>query len=181
MIRVAQPSDDVPLEPLGVREIGDTAVWTLSSAKPGFGVYQLRDGNMNTYWQSDGPQPHCVNIHFPKKVALVRLEVYSDLKLDESYTPSQISVRCGTNAYDLREVMQFSVPDPNGWMALPLCDDAGEPMRTSMVQVAIIQNHQNGRDTHVRQVCIYGPRAATVTMMDVQCSTPEFSKWATLK
>ncbi len=181
-MRVSKPSDDVALGPAGVREIGDSAVWTLSSAKPGFGVHQLRDGNTNTYWQSDGPQPHCINIHFAKKVAVVRLELYCDLKLDESYTPSQISIRCGTNAHDLRELKQFSVPEPNGWVALSICDETGgEPVHTSMVQLAVIQNHQNGRDTHVRQVAIYGPQADAVTMMDVHCSTAEFSQWTTLK
>ncbi len=33
------------------REIGDEAVWTLSSAKPGNGIEQLRDGNTETFWQ----------------------------------------------------------------------------------------------------------------------------------
>lgn len=33
------------------REIGDLAVWTLSSAKSGNGVEQLRDDNINTFWQ----------------------------------------------------------------------------------------------------------------------------------
>ena len=71
------------------REIGTDAVWTLSTAKPGNGVEQLRydlfghsgfvlqshlinpmhrDNNTETYWQSDGPQPHLVNIQFHKKV-----------------------------------------------------------------------------------------------------------------
>lgn len=27
-----------------------------------------RDNNTDTYWQSDGPQPHLVNIQFHKKV-----------------------------------------------------------------------------------------------------------------
>ena len=47
-----------------VREIGDQAIWSLSSCKPGFGIDQLRDDNFDTYWQSDGPQPHLVNIQF---------------------------------------------------------------------------------------------------------------------
>ncbi|XP_030099609.1 anaphase-promoting complex subunit 10 isoform X1 [Mus musculus] len=47
-----------------VREIGSQAVWSLSSCKPGFGVDQLRDDNLETYWQSDGSQPHLVNIQF---------------------------------------------------------------------------------------------------------------------
>jgi hypothetical protein len=33
------------------REIGDLAVWSLSTAKPGNGVEQLRDDNTDTYWQ----------------------------------------------------------------------------------------------------------------------------------
>ncbi len=33
------------------QEIGSQAVWSLSSAKPGFGVEQLRDDNLETYWQ----------------------------------------------------------------------------------------------------------------------------------
>lgn len=35
------------------QEIGVMAVWSLSSAKPGFGVEQLRDDNIDTYWQYD--------------------------------------------------------------------------------------------------------------------------------
>lgn len=34
------------------REIGREAVWSLSSAKPGNGVDQLRDESTETYWQS---------------------------------------------------------------------------------------------------------------------------------
>ena len=33
------------------REIGDLAVWTLSSSKIGNGVEQIRDNNPSTFWQ----------------------------------------------------------------------------------------------------------------------------------
>ena len=33
------------------REVGHMAVWSLSTAKPGNGVEQLRDDNTDTYWQ----------------------------------------------------------------------------------------------------------------------------------
>ncbi len=46
----------------GKREIGSRASWSLSSCKTGFGVEQLRDDSLETYWQSDGPQPHYVTI-----------------------------------------------------------------------------------------------------------------------
>lgn len=51
-----------------VREIGHLAVWTVTSAKAGNGVELMRDSNKDTYWQSDGAQPHTVDIHFHKKV-----------------------------------------------------------------------------------------------------------------
>eukprot|EP00965_Chrysotila_dentata_P147456 4867642-Pleurochrysis_carterae.AAC.3 len=38
------------------REIGDLAVWSLSTAKPGNGVEQLRDDNIETYWQYVHPE-----------------------------------------------------------------------------------------------------------------------------
>ena len=37
---------------------------SLSLVILGFGVDQLRDDNLETYWQSDGSQPHLVNIQF---------------------------------------------------------------------------------------------------------------------
>lgn len=53
------------------REIGNLAVWTVMSAKPGNGVELLRDNRDDTYWQSDGVQPHVVNIQFQRKVCLL--------------------------------------------------------------------------------------------------------------
>lgn len=50
------------------KEIGEQAIWTLSSAKAGNGVDQLRDDNINTFWQSDGTQPHSITIQFLKKM-----------------------------------------------------------------------------------------------------------------
>jgi anaphase-promoting complex subunit 10 len=36
----------------------------------GFGVDQLRGDSPDVYWQSDGPQPHLVNIQFRKKTTI---------------------------------------------------------------------------------------------------------------
>jgi hypothetical protein len=42
----------------GRREVGDQdQVWSLSTAKPGNGVEQLRDGDLETYWQCVAPSP----------------------------------------------------------------------------------------------------------------------------
>jgi len=42
---------NVPIANNFRKEIGDEAVWTLSSAKVGNGVDQLRDDNLSTFWQ----------------------------------------------------------------------------------------------------------------------------------
>ena len=37
-----------------MREIGEDAVWSISSAKAGNGIEQVRDNNADTFWQSGG-------------------------------------------------------------------------------------------------------------------------------
>ncbi|XP_032268811.1 anaphase-promoting complex subunit 10 isoform X2 [Phoca vitulina] len=105
-------ADPKQLERTGtVREIGSQAVWSLSSCKPGFGVDQLRDDNLETYWQSDGSQPHLVNIQFRRKTTVKTLCIYADYKSDESYTPSKISVRVGNNFHNLQEIRETKPSD----------------------------------------------------------------------
>lgn len=38
---------------------------------------------------------------------------------------------------------------------IPIKDVRGLPVRTFMKQIAVISNHQNGRDTHMRQIKIH--------------------------
>lgn len=59
----------------------------------GFGVDQLRDDCMDTYWQSDGQLPHLVNIQFRQKTTVCDISIYTDYKLDESYTPSRLVIK----------------------------------------------------------------------------------------
>ncbi|RWS14448.1 anaphase-promoting complex subunit 10-like isoform X3 [Dinothrombium tinctorium] len=132
-----------------IREVGSQAVWSLSSCKPGFGVEQLRDNCYDTYWQSDGPQPHLVNIQFRKKTTIEYISIYADYKLDESYTPSRLSIRTGNHFHDLQEVELMELNEPNGWVVIKLNS------RAFLVQIAILTNHQNGRDTHIRQIKIH--------------------------
>ncbi|PSN57276.1 Anaphase-promoting complex subunit 10 [Blattella germanica] len=127
-----EPVDPIREERAGkVREVGSQAIWSLSSCKPGFGVDQLRDDCMDTYWQSDGQLPHLVNIQFRRKTTVHDICIFTDYKLDESYTPS--------------------------WVLIPIKDIHEKPIRTFMIQIAVISNHQNGRDTHMRQIKIHSP------------------------
>eukprot|EP00933_Yihiella_yeosuensis_P013518 TRINITY_DN12487_c0_g1_i1.p1 TRINITY_DN12487_c0_g1~~TRINITY_DN12487_c0_g1_i1.p1 ORF type:complete len:219 (+),score=30.34 TRINITY_DN12487_c0_g1_i1:42-698(+) len=167
------------LNPEETRELGDEAVWSLSSAKPGNGVEQLRDGNTDTFWQSDGPQPHLINIQFQRKVKVSMLRIYTSYRIDESYTPSCISVRIGTAEHDLQEIQVVDLKEPDGWLTVHLAKPYGPPpepnpsciprdpeiggatgfVRTHFIQLAVLTNHQNGRDTHIRQIQVHGPRS----------------------
>lgn len=169
--------------PESIREIGHEAVWSLSTAKPGNGVTQIRDSSVDTYWQSDGGQPHLINIQFSKRAAVCEVAFYLDYSLDESYTPKQLSIRTGITFHDLVEVKLVELNQPVGWCSVPLfgpidpLDDDEEdnmendaentdsnhnnrnqPIRTHFVQICVVSMHQNGRDTHIRQVKIFGPR-----------------------
>jgi len=167
----------------GLREIGrDALCWQLSSAKPGNGVEQIRDANTDTYWQSDGmSQPHLIQVHFARRVAISHACIYLDYNLDESYTPKHITIQVGMTTQDLVPAVYSAniveLNEPVGWVIIPLtsqpdpldyitADDLGENglpksrrlVRTHFVQIEICSMHQNGRDTHIRQVQLYGPR-----------------------
>lgn len=170
------------------REIGSEAVWTLSSAKPGNGVEQLRDDSVESFWQSDGNQPHLVNILFHKKMRIQEMAIYSDFKLDESYTPQKLSVRAGTGFHDLKEVQTMELDEPTGWVTIELspsfASDSTKCLRAHLIQLAILSSHQNGRDTHLRQIKIFGPRQAATHGLGTELrdfSTIEFQQFSTLR
>lgn len=217
---------------IGLREISSLATWTLSSAKPGCGLPQLRHPSTSNFWQSDGPQPHTLTLHFFKLVAIVKLRIYLDFELDESYTPTKMMFFAGMSEGGLVEFGEWQVQetiDPEtgdthnnmehirGWIEVPLkgvggrestqyrdidspgksltsrnkpaiaarltngsklrskswdkgrrsgvdvemSDDpmgeskamdfvGGDVLKAMVLQVRICENHQNGKDTHVR-------------------------------
>ena len=69
---------------------------------------------------------------------------------------------------------QVSVGEVVGWITISLCPPAEQKeadrdaaaelaapppfARAYLVQLAVLQNHQNGRDTHIRQIRVYGPQ-----------------------
>lgn len=156
--------DDVLLPQGAFREIGAKAVWSLSSAKPGNGVEQIRDGSTETYWQSDGSAPHSISIQFSRRENVSCVGLFLDFNLDESYTPKQLSVKAGSGAHDLQEVTQMTLAEPVGWTLIHLDSlreghpSEGSTLQAFHVQISIDSMHQNGKDTHVRQCKIFGPK-----------------------
>ncbi|KAF4661791.1 Anaphase-promoting complex subunit 10 [Perkinsus olseni] len=121
----------------GLREISDRCRWSLSSAKPGYGVLQLRDNCEETFWQSDamsaiarsmddqrvqpGVVNHSIDLEFINGLEKVtEVHLFVSYKADESYTPSVISVRMGNTLFDLNEVQRLTLYQPEGWIIIPL-------------------------------------------------------------
>jgi anaphase-promoting complex subunit 10 len=80
----------------------------------------------------------------------------------------------GSSYYDLQEIKTVELEEPQGWVVIPLAlnheadgskDIKGSShghgqgfVRTHCLQIAVLSNHQNGRDTHLRQIKVFGPR-----------------------
>ncbi|EIM91196.1 anaphase-promoting complex subunit 10 [Stereum hirsutum FP-91666 SS1] len=144
-------------------DIGHLAKWSVSSFKFGFGPECLQDNDPDTFWHSDGPQPHFVTIEFPRKMAVQKISLFLSFPLDDSYTPAALSIRAGTTASDLQEVRSLVLDKPDGWITFDVSaepSDDGEgfkPVNVYILQVIIITNHMNGKDTHLRGMRILGP------------------------
>ncbi|KAK9772202.1 hypothetical protein SCAR479_11057 [Seiridium cardinale] len=172
--------DDEPLfDPasVGLKEISNLASFTVSSYKPGCGVKELRDDDVHLFWQSvalifylnpatnfflprsDGPQPHRLNIHFIKRVEIRALRLYLDYELDESYTPTKIQITAGFGPNLTIPFTTMELSMPKGWIDIPIAGAGGGPDGNSLccwfVRVIILENHQNGKDTHLRGVKVY--------------------------
>lgn len=162
------------LDSIEDRELGIEAVFTISSAKPGNGVEQLRDDNADTYWQSDGTFPHFINIQFSRKVSLTKVCLYLDYTVDESYTPKKVVIAVGSCVHDLVDILVVELQEPNGWVvfdlnkaALTHVDAGSSSVRAHLLQVKVMSMHQNGKDTHIRQVKVFGKREAQKVMANL--------------
>lgn len=141
-------------------DIGALGAWSASSCKPGSGIKELREDSPVSFWQSDGAQPHYLDIHFSKKVTISRISLFTDFQMDESYTPSRIKVLSGNGFHDLVEVITLDLDQPTGWnhaifdQMSAQCDG----LKAFLVRLVIVSNHQHGKDTHLRGVKVYSPQ-----------------------
>uniref|UniRef100_A0A453A0D4 DOC domain-containing protein n=1 Tax=Aegilops tauschii subsp. strangulata TaxID=200361 RepID=A0A453A0D4_AEGTS len=54
-------------------------------------------------------------------------------------------------------------------------------IHTFMLQIAVLANHLNGRDTHVRQIKIYGPRPNPVPHQPFHFTSRECIMYSTIR
>ena len=146
------------------RDIGNEGIWSLSSSKIGNGIEQLRDDNLSTFWQSDDIQPHFILIQYLKKTRISEVWLYLDYKIDESYTPSKISIRIENSFNEMVDIRTIEYEEPVGWFPILLEEKNSDSktikpyIKTMTLQIMILQNTHNGRDTHIRGVKIFAPR-----------------------
>ena len=170
------------------REISEYGIWSLSSAKVGNGVEQLRDDNINTFWQSDGLQPHFANIGFLSKFRINEIWIYLDYKTDESYTPSRISIKAENSFNEMIEVKLADFEEPIGWFKITLEErnSKGEIikpyLKTMSVQLLVQQNTHNGRDTHIRCIKIFSPREhKSFDLGDPKFNSAEYTQFQSIR
>ncbi|CAM8947155.1 unnamed protein product [Rhodiola kirilowii] len=120
---------------------GKNAAWSVSSSKPVRRIRTPRRQSRNLL-QSEGVQPHLVNVQFQKKVRLQLVVMYVDFKQDESYTPSKITIRAGDGFHNLKDIKTVE-PFEADWLGLYFHCPGNEPSgETSAVDTASFRKIQ---------------------------------------
>ena len=62
---------------------------------------------------------------------------------------------------NLREIARVNLSDPSKWYLIPLKLKGGQGVSQNWVytlnlQIAVLQMHHSGKDTHIRQVKVFG-------------------------
>ncbi|KAI9101022.1 anaphase promoting complex subunit 10-like protein [Phlyctochytrium arcticum] len=168
-----------------MRDVSKLARISVSSHKEEHPPQRLVDGDLNTYWQSDGAQPHYITLEFPQRMTLTKLSLYLDHAKDESYTPNLVSIRAGNSNYDLQDLNRFEIGEGQGWIDFSLGDDDDNstPLRVHVLQICILANLQNGKDTHIRQLKVFAPPARHDMLPDdvLPFSNREYQMYSTFR
>ncbi|KAJ1721545.1 hypothetical protein LPJ53_003948 [Coemansia erecta] len=171
-------------------DISRLAHWSASTTKQGFGVTNLLDGSPDTFWQSDGHQPHTLTLRFAKRQPIHAISLFLDYARDESYTPCRIRLLAGSNPHDLQLLLDHVLETPpNGWVLLPLADAAGEKdgggaLHAHFLCIELPANYESGRDVHVRMARVLAPPprdAAFRRDRVLPFSTPDFSMYDSIR
>lgn len=83
----------------------------------------------------------------------------------------------------MREIGAYDLVEPTGWIIIPLRDphNPQQPIKTWMLQLAVLANHQNGRDTHIRQIKIHSPIETTSVLLQPKFTAVEIAEWSTIR
>ncbi|RXM31064.1 hypothetical protein EOD39_7295 [Acipenser ruthenus] len=76
---------------------------------------------------------------------------------------------------------KLELVEPSGWIHIPLLDIVNNPIQTFMIQIALLSNHQNGKDTHMRQIKVYTPVEESSIGKFRRCTTLDFMMYRTIR
>ncbi|KAG0442215.1 Anaphase-promoting complex subunit 10 [Dictyocoela muelleri] len=122
----------------------------LSSFKRDHGIKELLSQNENLFWHTDDNLPHLLQLSFPRKTYISHVMLQLKFSRDESYTPQEIEIRCGETRDNMIIVNNYIFKEPDGYVRLDI------DRKCFYVYIIIKANHQDGRDSHVRNVKVYG-------------------------
>lgn len=142
--------------------VNHLAYWKPSSYKVGNPIENALDDNPESFWQSDGLQPHQLDISFSKRIDVVMMAFYFSLIADESYTPRLVKIYVGHSPSDALFYKTLEVRNVNGWVALTFEDNRSDHLlKCQFIRIVFPVNHENGKDTHLRGIRIFAPSRKT--------------------
>lgn len=138
--------------------VNNLALWKASSSKTGNPIENILNDDPNSFWQSDGGQPHTIDIYFTHRMDIILLSLYFSLASDESYTPKLFKVYVGHSPSDAVFYKTFHIEHLDGWIGLTFGDNrADNLLKCQFLRLVFPINHENGKDTHLRGIRIYTP------------------------
>ena len=72
-----------------------------------YGVMNLIDNSLDTFWQSEAKQPHTINMQFNRKTRLSMILFFVDFDQDESYTPQKLVAGEHSHTLSLCDLLMF--------------------------------------------------------------------------
>ncbi|TNN75948.1 Anaphase-promoting complex subunit 10 [Liparis tanakae] len=98
-----------------------------------------------------------------------------------SCKPGQRRTHAPSNAH-AHTGPQLEMVEPSGWIHISLMNQRNnEPVSTFMIQIAVLANHQNGRDTHMRQIKVYTPVEESSIGKFPRCTTVDFMMYRSIR
>lgn len=85
------------------------------------------------------------------------------------------------HTYNLRGVFSRVYGVPRVHRVSSAFQRTNEPISTFMIQIAVLANHQNGRDTHMRQIKVYTPVEESSIGKFPRCTTVDFMMYRTIR
>ncbi|XP_066271165.1 zinc finger ZZ-type and EF-hand domain-containing protein 1-like [Branchiostoma lanceolatum] len=116
-------------------------------------VHRMTDGDMSTYWQSDGSaRSHWARIHMKPNVVLKQLAIHVQSS-DQSYMPQTVTVSVGKSPTSLHEIKEVRIPS-HVTGDVTLLENAR--MHYPVVQINIRRCHSDGCDTRIHALKTLG-------------------------